>query len=901
VPQKIGKKSTEPLTNHGLSLRAEDTKKFSFDFSYYSHDASDSNFATQHTVYSDLGIGVLENAWKGYNVCLFAYGQTGSGKSYSMVGYGPEKGIIPLSMQEMFKRIDENPNENVSFRVQCSMMEIYNEQVRDLFRPSNNQKGGLKVRESPKTGPYVEGLAKLPVTSYVGIEELMEEGSRARTVAATQMNATSSRAHTLFQIEFTQTTIDRETMKAMDKTSRINLVDLAGSERSDSTGATGDRLKEGCAINKSLSALGNCISALAMASGGKKGVFIPYRDSCLTWLLKDSLGGNAKTIMIAALSPADINYEETLSTLRYADRAKQIKTKAVVNEDPNQKVIRELRDEVERLRKMLKGGGIIEGGGEEGEKEKELAEELERTKKMMAEMEMSWEEKLKMADEVKKERQGALQVAGAMTSATTASDDCRFVNLNEDPLLSRSIQFVLHAGANTVGKRKPAAAGGAAAEIPLSGLQVHDSHAVVSLDEASRTVTLTPSESSFKVFHNGKACSGDPVTLTSGDRIIFGVSNYFLYLDPKNPGPIESEEGGVELDWELASRELMEASGASMGLIQSPEARLAVDQELAEKRKIMEEELAKAKAEAMAELEEEKKKLQGSGSNLAARAQELEEKNARLQNELEEKQRRKQKLLEDETLNMQIIEDNLVRMIPLVEEANEISAELSKPYVMQIKVMSSMDPVSKVKKTEIFLLVTNTETSAICLWPESKFQNRIYIMREKYLEFTENGSISMTQEEDPWYDPPEKQLIGTCHLYLESLSYAVSIELSTQIVGAAGENRGELEVVIAPIGPNGEGEDDIDDEEWLKPGSAASFDVSITRARGLPPALCTDVFCEYKFMLEDKVIETEHSSKKTINPDIGHKRRFDVTTVTQSLIDHIQSNVLTVEVYGTAS
>lgn len=182
---------------------------------------------------------------------------------------------------------------------------------------------------------------------------IKDEGTSNRTIASTNMNATSSRAHTIVTINLVQK-YKNEAGKELAKSSLINLVDLAGSERADQTGATGDRLKEGAAINLSLTALGNVISALADQSTGKN-VRVPYRDSSLTKLLMNALGGNSKTIMIAAISPADINYEESLSTLRYADRAKQIKTKAVVNEDPTEKLIADLRAENERLKKQLAG------------------------------------------------------------------------------------------------------------------------------------------------------------------------------------------------------------------------------------------------------------------------------------------------------------------------------------------------------------------------------------------------------------------------------------------------------------------------------------------------------------------------------------------------------------------
>jgi kinesin family protein 1 len=294
-----------------------EVKTFTFDYSFWSHDPSHPTYASQKTVFETLGASVIENAWAGYNVSLFAYGQTGSGKSYSMMGSNDDPGIIPSACQEIFRRIDSNTNEDISFRVECSMLEIYNERVRDLLNPRNPRNdAGLRVREHPVTGPYVEGLARAPVSDYAQLSQAMEAGAAARTIAATQMNATSSRAHTVFTAVLTQTATDRAALRATDRVARIHLIDLAGSERAASTGAAGDRLREGAAINQSLSALGNCISALAdharAGTGAAGRPFVPYRDSALTWLLRDSLGGNAKTIMIAALSPADINYEETL-------------------------------------------------------------------------------------------------------------------------------------------------------------------------------------------------------------------------------------------------------------------------------------------------------------------------------------------------------------------------------------------------------------------------------------------------------------------------------------------------------------------------------------------------------------------------------------------------------------
>uniref|UniRef100_A0A8C4WC53 Kinesin-like protein n=1 Tax=Gopherus evgoodei TaxID=1825980 RepID=A0A8C4WC53_9SAUR len=301
-------------------------KTFTFDLAYWSHSGflkdkdgmlvsagSNSRYAGQGEVFRDLGQGVLDNAWQGYNATLLAYGQTGSGKSYSMIGYGANRGIIPVVCEELFKPIQNQKNKQ--YQVTFSMLEIYNEQVIDLLSETKKP-GGLKVREDQQQGFYVDGLKRVACDSYAQIERLMEQGTKIRTTASTSMNATSSRSHMVITIQFKQIFLDED----ITKQSVINLVDLAGSERQKSSGSEGDRLREGTRVNLSLTTLGNVISALAEVAMGKKVLHIPYRDSVLTKLLQSALGGNSRTIMIAAVSPADICYEETLSTLRYAER-----------------------------------------------------------------------------------------------------------------------------------------------------------------------------------------------------------------------------------------------------------------------------------------------------------------------------------------------------------------------------------------------------------------------------------------------------------------------------------------------------------------------------------------------------------------------------------------------------
>ena len=232
-------------------------KVFTYDYVYDSClPEEDEDYAGQDTVWGDLGTELLEAAWAGYNYSLFAYGQTGSGKSHSMVGFGEARGVIPRACEAIFEKMrggggNANEGDDVRYKVEASMLEIYNERIRDLFVPMNQQdKGGLKVRDSPSTGAYVYGLKKIPVVSYSQIERLMAFGTKNRTVAATNMNETSSRAHTIFCIAFVQTVVNRDTMKANDIRSEISLVDLAGSERVSRTGASGDRLVEGGHINK---------------------------------------------------------------------------------------------------------------------------------------------------------------------------------------------------------------------------------------------------------------------------------------------------------------------------------------------------------------------------------------------------------------------------------------------------------------------------------------------------------------------------------------------------------------------------------------------------------------------------------------------------------------------------
>ncbi|XP_014807358.1 PREDICTED: kinesin-like protein KIF17 isoform X1 [Calidris pugnax] len=318
----------------------EPPKQFTFDGAYFQEHNTEQ-------IYNEIAYPLVEGVTEGYNGTIFAYGQTGSGKSFTMQGIvdpSTQKGIIPRAFEHIFESVQ--CAENAKFLVRASYLEIYNEDIRDLLGADTKQK--LELKEHPEKGVYVKGLSLHTVQSVGQCERIMETGWRNRAVGYTLMNKDSSRSHSIFTVNMEIYTVDERGQDHL-RAAKLNLVDLAGSERQSKTGATGERLKEATKINLSLSALGNVISALV--DGRSK--HIPYRDSKLTRLLQDSLGGNTKTLMVACLSPADNNYDESLSTLRYANRAKNIKNKPCINEDPKDALLREYQEEIKKLKAIL--------------------------------------------------------------------------------------------------------------------------------------------------------------------------------------------------------------------------------------------------------------------------------------------------------------------------------------------------------------------------------------------------------------------------------------------------------------------------------------------------------------------------------------------------------------------
>ncbi|XP_069647756.1 kinesin-like protein KIF1A isoform X15 [Haliaeetus albicilla] len=879
----------------------ETPKSFSFDYSYWSHTTpADINYASQKQVYRDIGEEMLQHAFEGYNVCIFAYGQTGAGKSYTMMGKQEkdQQGIIPQLCEDLFSRINDTTNDNMSYSVEVSYMEIYCERVRDLLNPKN--KGNLRVREHPLMGPYVEDLSKLAVTSYNDIQDLMDSGNKARTVAATNMNETSSRSHAVFNIIFTQKRHDAETDITTEKVSKISLVDLAGSERADSTGAKGTRLKEGANINKSLTTLGKVISALAEMDSGpnknkkkKKTDFIPYRDSVLTWLLRENLGGNSRTAMVAALSPADINYDETLSTLRYADRAKQIRCNAVINEDPNNKLIRELKDEVARLRDLLYAqglGDIIDNvsdfennndarGAELSHRHDNLStvtnaiagispssslsalssraasvaslherimfapgseeaiERLKETEKIIAELNETWEEKLRRTEAIRMEREAllaemgvAMREDGGTLGVFSPKKTPHLVNLNEDPLMSECLLYYIKDGITRVGREDAEKR----QDIVLSGHFIKEEHCLFRSDTKTGgevIVTLEPCEGA-DTYVNGKKVT-EPSVLRSGNRIIMGKSHVFRFNHPEQARQERertpcAETPAEPVDWAFAQRELLEKQGIDM------------KQEMEQRLQELEDQYRREREEANYLLEQQRLDYE---SKLEALQKQMDSRYYPEANEEEEEPEDEVQWTEREFelalwafrkwkwYQFTSLRDLLWGNAIFLKEANAISVELKKKVQFQFVLLTDtlysplppdLLPPDAAKdrekrpfpRTIVAVEVQDQKNGATHYWTLEKLRQRLDLMREMYDRAAEVPSSviedcdNVVTGGDPFYDRfPWFRLVGRAFVYLSNLLYPVPLVHRVAIVSEKGEVKGFLRVAVQAISADEEAPD----------------------------------------------------------------------------------------------
>ncbi|XP_046960602.1 kinesin-like protein KIF13B isoform X2 [Vanessa cardui] len=897
-------------------------KTFAFDHCFYSLDPTLPNFASQKTVFECLGRDILDNAFEGYNACIFAYGQTGSGKSYTMMGApGPnEGGIIPRLCDALFERIARQQSPPaLTYKVEVSYMEIYNERVHDLLDPETTRRS-LRVREHVVLGPYVDGLSQLAVTSFQDIDNLMTEGNKSRTVAATNMNSESSRSHAVFSVVLTQTLCDAATGVTGEKVARLSLVDLAGSERAVKTGAVGDRLKEGSNINKSLTTLGLVISKLADQSSGKnnKDKFVPYRDSVLTWLLKDNLGGNSKTVMVATVSPAADNYEETLSTLRYADRAKRIVNHAVVNEDPNARIIRELRQEVEALKEMLKHAT----GSPVGE---DVHEQLAQSEHLMKEMSRTWEEKLVETGRIQSERQHALEKMGISVQASgikVEKNKFYLVNLNADPSLNELLVYYL--------KERTLVGADSAAAIQLSGLGIQPQHSLLVVEGG--WLHMEPLGGA-RCFVNG-APVVSRVRLGHADRILWGNHHFFRVNCPKDiTATSEPQTPAQPIDYNFARDEIM-LNELSNDPIQTAISRLEKQHE--EDKQVA---LEKQRQEYERQFQQLRNILSPStpyppysydplklGKMTACTPTTA----ARVERWAAER---------DDTFKRSLgrLKADILRANALVQEANFLAEEMRRNTRFSVTLQIPPQNLSPNRKRGAFVsepaIMVKRPTRGAQVWSMEKLENKLVDMREMYDEWRRRQQRDDIIEDekgekalDPFYESQENHnLIGVANIFLEALFHDVTLDYHTPIISQQGEVAGRLQVEISRVSgqfpqdriceaASDSSGDMRDDDEPIDPATQqVTVRVVIKQASGLPPSLSNFVFCQYSLWGggEPVVVAPQVSADTPPAPAAApasprhqlvtfrfdHRRDFTVP-LTEEFVEHCAEGALSIEVWG---
>ena len=901
-------------------------RTFTFDHSFWSHDCyieqpngylspdDSGKYADQTLVYNTLGKQILDNAWEGYHCCLFAYGQTGSGKSYSMVGYGENKGIVPISCEEIFKRIEGNKNDNIHYEVEVSMLEIYNEKVQDLLVPINKRPvGGLKIRESKALGVFVADLTKYPVASYHEISEKMDEGYQNRTIGSTLMNNTSSRAHTIVTIEFTQVQTVGKTKS--EKKSRINLVDLAGSERANSTGATGARLKEGCNINKSLLVLGNVINTLAdKALGKKKDVLPPYRDSALTRILQNALGGNSKTVMICALSPASINYEETLSTLRYADRAKKIQNKAVINESEHDKVVRLLKEENDDLKKKIealtkKVGDGVSLNDEDEKAYKELKAQYEETKKLCESMSKTFNERLEEAKKANKE----------LGIEKVDIEKPHLIVLNEDPQLSHKLKYSLKELPVYVGRKH----GNPSPKIKLSGIGIKQNHAIFLQGDNPNEIILKPNESDAikYIYINGKKLkSQDGQALKNKDRIIFGTNTIMIYMEKSDGKDI------YDIDWECAQTEFQQEMEKQKkieeeenekkkkeeyeSLKQSLELKYNKDKKEIETKMNLQLKEYQEKINEMKTQSEEKKKMekerQEVENELKKKIEKLEIERAQKKLKVQEKYKSSEVVIgevESTHLNEKF-EKKLINIYKKIYKFKSIIEDLNRQVKIDLYLSKNLidhynNPNAPLN---VFIRVENYEEGNVYYWTPDTFHDRYDSLKELYNKYIEESfDISkIPNEEDPLYDTPNKSLLGYAFYKLEPLSFLMNNCTSIPIIAVNGDLQGTIVIDVVPTDREGNLFKDIPKDPNELIGQSLNFYVHIKECNDLPENFCKCLQVEYTSFIDNNNYKTkvynEQGDKRSF--PIDEKFQHEMNYMTEEDISYLRNDKICFKIYA---
>lgn len=907
-------------------------------------------------MFENLGHSVLDSAFQGYNACIFAYGQTGSGKSYTMMGTPKEKGLIPRLCDAIFERIHQKTeaDPNCSFKLEVSYMEIYNEKVRDLLDPAGTRHT-LKVREHNILGPYVDGLSTLAVSSFEEIDSLMAEGNKSRTVAATNMNSESSRSHAVFTITLTCSIYDPMADVCGEKVSKMSLVDLAGSERAVKTGAVGERLKEGSNINKSLTTLGLVISKLADQASGKaskRDKFVPYRDSVLTWLLKDNLGGNSKTIMISTISPSADSYEETLSTLRYADRAKRIVNHAIINEDPNNRIIRELREEVEQLREQLMHATV----------QTELQERLSESEKLIKEMEQTWEEKLRKTEKIHQERQQTLEKMGiSVQSSGIAVEKDRYylVNLNPDPSMNALLVYYLKE--KTLIGRPDAAT---KQDIQLLGLGIAPEHAIITIDKENAQLWMEPLSQAM-TYVNGVRVY-DRCLLRNGDRILWGNNHFFSLNCPVSKDDQQQPYQPMFDDGAMVRSDYFDYNYARDELLSLNHPDLEAAMYALEKQQAQQHPWSTA-ASPVGGQHLQAGKFGGSAvfGRLGGSAMNLASPNALASLKRMEKQAQERE--ENLKISLAKLREDIAKANTLAHEANLIAEEMRKntEFKVTLQIPSTNLSPNKLRRGVLVsepAILVKRKGCAAQIWSMEKFETNLIEIRDLYAEWkdrqeerrlqkqgsvssetsTTSSTISFQPANDPFYEAQENHhLIGVANIFLEALMHDIMLDYQVPIISQQGEVTGRLHIEFGRIeGTFGEriadaSASDDADTSCSEDGTNEEFASSrigsnqikvrliIRSACNLPPELSNMVFCQYSFwdfcdvaapieFVDDDLQKRSSSTSPTsisgsssnkLSDSDGRVFRFDmqkdfVITLSEEFLEHCADGALSIEVWG---
>jgi kinesin family protein 13 len=936
------KTSTRVFSDDGVD------RTFNYDHCFWSHDgyveeengymvanSSNSPYCDQKLVYGVLGKDLLENALKGYNVCIFAYGQTGSGKSYSIFGYNSNKGIVPMLCEELLNGKTLVNDEKKSFEMNMSMLEIYNEKIQDLLSAfDNRKKEGLKIRENPQTGVYVEKLTKAPVQTYEDIEHWIEFGNKHKTIAATLMNATSSRAHTVIGIELVQKEVMK--LKTIQKTSLINLVDLAGSEKVMKTGAEGDRLKEACSINTSLTQLGIVINQLCEQSEGKN-IVISYRDSILTRLLSNALGGNSKTTMICAVSPDKNNIEETMSTLRYANNAKNIKQKAKINESEIDKKIRELTEENDRLKEMLKKLELSKSDNPN------LNEEI---RSQINQVEMSISNQQHFMQPMR--RLDSLTPSSLKPKEELTIENIKvshMYNLNEDPYLTGRIIFnfektnVILVG-RQIGddeiKEKPDSK---ERRIVLNSVGILEDHAQLTFNKGSLSIIVNDLQAAEATFVNGETLegyldedSGYIRQLHDWDRIIFGTSSTFLVRLCDSNNKLSSKPTSVasRIDWEFCQKEKYNCQ--EKYIIQNQKQR---ELENEKRFKEQEEKLAKemlstkeAYEKQLKEQESEYQRLFESMKKTAPKGHEepqetaLEVNNRKVLEEMEEAYKSKElefqafmnvlqkerEMFEKNKVLSTKIENHLFSYYSKIREANLIAKELNRniefsPFVKSINLLNTVNKKELSIENFVNVKVSNMEDGWVNYWTLEKFDNRLTLIKEAIDYFFSRNQIKYSQEDDPFWDPEEFFLFGQSFSMAKNVLYKFELTHKIGMVGYEGDI-GHFNVRLVPIDDDlkpideEEAEEEIEDpEDLIKKQMSCHFRIMIDRITFYDidklhnkSAYLQFEVLEYPDMKEYKTMEFKILDNQV---ELNYKQNVKIPKVTRDIIwFYMNENIL---------